>query len=401
MEECQIVVISRQCDVVVVGGGPAGSIVGALLAQKGYDVVLLEKTRHPRLTVGESIIPHFWRYCDAAGASGKIEAEGFVQKAGGTVVWNGIIRQMRFRDFGFTRPALHVERDRMDHLLLEHARSQGVRVCEEVPAVGVEMRDDGATVRYRRAGANEAGAVACRWVVDASGQGAVVAKQLGIRVIDEGFRFMSVWGYFLDSKYVAADGRAYAFDQLLAVPPTTFVSSVGGLGEWGWAWHIPLRASTSVGLVLPMDEMKKVKATERDYEAYFLRKCLEIPNLDRLLEGARYIDGSLRIIRDYSYRPTRLAGPGYFLVGDAAAFVDPIFSVGFVLAMYSAYMAAWAIDHLGPRRTRRGTRRSLPASTARDSRWPARSRCRGTRALGRAPRWRRRPSSSKARLSRN
>jgi flavin-dependent dehydrogenase len=335
--------IPEQCDVVIIGGGPGGSTAAALLSQRGYRVVLLDKVRHPRFTVGESLIPHFWKYTSVTGASSLIRDEQFIQKAGGTVVWNGTIRQIRFRDFGYTNPALHVERDRFDYLLLQHARAQGAQVFEEVAATAVAVRDDGAGVTYRATNDGAGGEIACRFVIDASGQAAVVAKQLGIRVIDESFRFMSVWGYFLDSRYVAADGRAYPFENLRAIPPTTFVTSIGDLGEWGWVWHIPMRESTSIGLVLPIEKMQSVK-TQEGLEAYFLRTCYETPNLNRLLDRARYIPDSLHIIRDYSYRPTQLAGPGFFLVGDAAAFVDPIFSVGVVLAMYSAYLATWAIE---------------------------------------------------------
>jgi flavin-dependent dehydrogenase len=345
--------IPRECDVAVIGGGPAGSLAACLLSQQGYDVVLFEKVKHPRFTVGESIIPHFWRYADAVGASAKIEAEDFIRKAGGTVVWNGVIRQMRFKDFGYERSALHVERDRLDYLLLEHARQHGAKIFENVSVVEVDLAREPVRVTYRPEGEALVGDVSCRFVVDASGQSAVIARQLGLRVVDDGFRFMSIWGYFLDSKYVAADGRAYAFEHVRSVPPTTFVSSVGGPMDWGWAWHIPLRKSTSVGLVLPLDELRRIKAARESYAAYFLRRCYEIPHLDRLLEHARYVEGDLHIIRDYSYRPTQLAGPGFFLTGDAAAFVDPIFSVGFVLALYSAYVAAWAIDRSlrNPRQT--------------------------------------------------
>lgn len=335
--------IPKQCDVVVIGGGPAGSTVGTLLCQKGYHVVLLEKQKHPRATVGESLIPHFWKYAGASGASERIRSEGFIQKSGGTVVWNGAIRQIRFRDFGYPDPALHVERDRFDYLLLEHAREQGVQVFEEVSALMTRLSDDQVRVSYRQMSGDASGEISCRFVIDASGQSAVIAKQLGTRVIDESFRFMSVWGYFSGSKYVATDGRAHAFEHLRSTPPTTFVTSVGELGEWGWAWHIPLRESTSVGLVLPLEKMKVIK-TDEGLEAYFLRKCYDTPYLNRLLEHAKYLTGSMRVIRDYSYRPTQLAGPGYFLIGDAAAFVDPIFSVGVVLGMYSAYLATWAID---------------------------------------------------------
>lgn len=334
--------VPSRCDVVVIGGGPAGSMAATFLAQQGYDVVLFDRECHPRYRVGESVIPHLWKYCDLAGATDQIEAEGFVRKAGGTVAWEGVIRQFAFKDFGHTRPALHVERDRFDYILLQNARAHGAQVFEAVSVAHADLdRDDGATVAYRGMDDETRGAIACRFVVDASGQHAVLARQLGIRVIDEDFRFMSVWGYFTDSKYVGADGRAHPFEALSVVPPTTFVSSIG---RWGWVWHIPLRESTSVGLVLPQAEIKRAKAAGESWEEFFIRTCYEVPHLNRLLEHARLCTGSVRLIRDYSYRPTQLAGPGFFLIGDAAAFVDPIFSVGVCVGMYSAWLAAWAID---------------------------------------------------------
>ncbi len=334
--------IPNKCDVVVIGGGPAGSTIGSMLSQKGYHVVLFDKAKHPRYTVGESLIPHFWKYCEYIGVDKKIEAEGFIQKSGGTVIWNDVIRQMQFKDFGYSRPAYHVERDRFDHILLEHAREQGVQVFEEVAVLKTNLNGAGnSSVVYRPNGEKKSGEISCRFVVDASGQGAVIAKQLGIRQIDEGFRFMSIWGYFKDSKYVAADGKAYDFKYLRSIPPTTFVSNID---RWGWMWHIPQRENTSIGMILPQEKMKEIKSSDEALEQYFLRKCYELPYMKRLLANASYCDGSFHIIRNYSYRPTQLAGPGYFLIGDAAAFVDPIFSIGVVLAMYSAYLASWAID---------------------------------------------------------
>jgi flavin-dependent dehydrogenase len=337
--------LPERCDVVVIGGGPAGSISAALLAQKGYEVVLLEKQRHPRYTVGESLIPHAWKYCDMVGVTPALDRERFVQKTGGTVVWNGVIRQMAFKDFGFARPALHIERDRYDLILLDNARAKGVTVFEEITVLNADFdHREGILVSARPAGDEAMVRVGCRYLVDASGQNAVLAKQLGTRVIDEGFRFMSLWGYFTGSRYVGIGGRVYPFEELHNNPPTTFVCSVDELGEWGWLWHIPLRESTSVGLVMPQRELQKIKSSDEALEAYFLRKCSAVPYLNRLLEAAKYVEGSFHVIRDYSYRNSVLAGPGYFLVGDAAAFVDPIFSVGVVFAMYSAFAAVWAID---------------------------------------------------------
>jgi len=337
------VTLPKSCDVVVIGGGPGGSTAATMLAQKGFDVVLLEKAKFPRYIVGESLIPHFWKYCEATGVDQKIEEEGFIQKAGGTVIWNGVIRQMAFKDFGYERPALHVERDRFDDILLKYARQQGVQVFEQVAALRADV-SEGQTqsVTYRQLQDGHDGEISCRFVIDSSGQNAVIARQRGHRQIDDAFRYMSIWGYFDDSKYVAGDGQAHEFDKLGSIPPTTFVSN---FDQWGWLWHIPLRKNTSVGLVLPKDQLKTIKATEDALETYFLRKCGEIPYLNQLLEQARYCEGSFRVIRDYSFRPTSLTGPGYFLIGDAAAFVDPIFSIGIVLAMYSAYLASWAIEN--------------------------------------------------------
>src|SRR3990172_5129471 len=218
-----IVNIPKRCDVVVIGGGPAVSTTATLLRQKGYSVALFDRAKHPRYKVGESMIPHFWKYCELSGVDQKIDAEGFIQKAGGTVVWNGVIRQMQFKDFGYVRPALHVERDRFDQILLEHARECGTQVYEEVAVLGADFAvGDSVTVNYRRTGEGTCDLIRCCFVVDASGQDAVIARQLGVRVIDDGFRFMSIWGYFKDSKYVAADGRAYPFECLRSVHPTTF-----------------------------------------------------------------------------------------------------------------------------------------------------------------------------------
>lgn len=337
--------VPNNCDVVVIGGGPGGSTVATILAQKGYDVVVFDREKHPRYHVGENLIPHAWKYTDITGASAKILEEGFTRKAGGTVVWNGVIRQMSFQDFGYSKPALHVERDRYDFILLDHARSQGVRVFEMVTVLNANLPvgDEPVQVVYRLPDTGGTGTISCRVVVDASGQSAVLGRQLDVRLIDDGFRFMSIWGYFDGSRYVSSEGRIRPFEDLTTVPPNTFVSSLDGLGDWGWVWHIPLRETTSVGLVVPQREIRTFKGTSA-MEDYFLSMCRRTPYIDYLLSDAIYRKGSLRVIRDYSYRSSKLAGQGYYLLGDAAGFVDPIFSVGVVLAMYSGYVASWAID---------------------------------------------------------
>ena len=335
--------IPNSCDVVVIGGGPAGSTAASFLAKGGYDVVLLDKAKHPRFTVGESVLPHVWRFFDLLGVTPTIEREGFVAKQGGTVVWDGHIRQISFASFGFKRPGLHTERDRLDFLLLDHSKSLGARVYENVVVRDVLFGGDSGDqqVRFRHTADDSDGRIRCRYVIDASGQSAVLSRQLGMRRIDEDFRFVALWGYFKDSKYVAADGRVYPFTRVREIPPTTFVAS---LGEYGWAWHIPMRETTSVGLVIPLTRFKATKQDNEGLETYFLRTLQDVPYLSQLLADSAPVPDGFHVIRDYSYVPGRIAGPGYFIIGDAAAFVDPVFSLGVVLGLYSGYLSAWAID---------------------------------------------------------
>jgi flavin-dependent dehydrogenase len=336
---------SRECDVVVVGGGPAGALAATYLAQRGYQVVLLERQLHPRPSVGESLIPDFWRYCDEAGVSPRLQAEGFVRKAGGTVTWGGRTQRLSFADFGFTRPALHVERDRFDAILLDHARGLGVQVRETVTAEQcLAAGPDGlAAVDWRDAGGGR-GRLTCRNIVDATGQGALVGRQLDLCVADPAMQFVAVWGYFAGADYVAADGSIHPAGDVLAVPPTTYVSSLPLDNGWGWSWHIALRESTSVGLILPLGAFRALRQSKSDTETFYLRTCAAVPVLGRLLRDADFIAGSLNVIRDFSYSTRQPAMPGCYLIGDAAGFVDPIFSIGVVLAMYGARIAAWAID---------------------------------------------------------
>lgn len=333
--------IPISCDVVVIGGGPAGSHASTLLSQRGFDVVLLEKARHPRPTVGESLIPHFWKFTDMSGASPKIEAEGYLDKAGGITVWNGRIHQFSFSTFGYNRPALHVERDEFDHLLLKHSASQGTAVHEEVSVTGVDFACDKPIVHYHdmREESRGAGTVQCRYVVDASGANTVLAKQFKSRQLVSGHRtFLGMWGYFENPNFVAADGRSYGPESVGKIKPVTFISSF----EDGWAWHIQLRKNASIGLIINTGNIKRMGKKEQ--EQYFLKTVRSIPYLCDLLAPATYIENSLTFRPDYSYYATKLAGSNFGCIGDAGAFVDPIFSHGVQAAFYAGSVVAWAAE---------------------------------------------------------
>lgn len=334
--------IPSVCDILVIGGGPAGSSVAALLAQAGIDVVLLEKALHPRPQVGESLIPHFWKYADLTGASPLIENEGFVAKAGGITVWNGKIHRIAFSEFGFTRPALHVERDVFDELLLRHAIASAARVYQQVAVKEADFSSaERPIVHYldkRGAGAVE-GRIACRYVIDASGTGTVLAGQFGSkRLIDTRMRFLSLWGYFRNSRFVGSDGKSHAPADIGTIKPVTFVTSF----EDGWIWHIALRKLTSVGLILHTDRARGMNGSER--EQFFLETCRKTPYIDRLLASADYQEGLYCERPDYSYYSTRLCGENFYMLGDAASFVDPIYSHGVLNAFYNAAMVAMAVQ---------------------------------------------------------
>jgi flavin-dependent dehydrogenase len=331
----------RQADALIVGGGPAGTTAAFGLAKRGYDVLLIDKTHHPRETVGESILPAAWKYFDLLGVSEAIERDGYVKKAGGVVAWGDQITEISFRDFAYDRPGLHAERDALDFLLLENGRRAGVRVCEGLRAESFSQNRSGGTDVVIVDEDRTRSRISCRFLVDATGQAAFVARQRGSRRLDQDFRFVSLWAYFTGSRYVSSGGIIRPFEDIPIHPPTTFVSR---LLNWGWLWHIPMRKVTSVGINVPVDQYRAEVRRHASVEDYFLATCAKAKYLADLLSQSQLTNGSVRVLRDYSYLPDSVAGPGYFVVGDAAGFVDPIFSIGVVMGLYSGHLAAWAID---------------------------------------------------------
>lgn len=337
---CNTASIPNQCDVLVVGGGPAGASVAALLAQQNVDVVVLEKARFPRPQVGESLIPHFWKYADLTGVAPKIEQEGFVAKAGGISVWNGKIHRIAFADFGFKRPALHVERDVFDEILLNHAAECGAQVFQQVAVREVELEKEMPRIHYvdRRGDDVLEGSLCCRYVIDASGAGALLASRFKTkRLIDSSMRFLSLWGYFKNARFMGADGKSHPVSHLGIVKPVTFVSSF----EDGWIWHIALRQTTSVGLVINTERARNMNKLER--EQFFLDTLKKIPYVNGMLAEAEYETGSFNQRPDYSYYSTQICGENFYCIGDAASFVDPIYSHGVLNAFYNAQLVALAV----------------------------------------------------------
>lgn len=333
--------IPARCDVLVIGGGPAGSSAATYLAQAGIDVVLLERAVFPRNQVGESLIPHIWKFTDMMGVSEKIQQQGFLAKAGGITVWDNKIQQIMFSDFGYTRPGLHVERDQFDNLLLEHADSCGAKIFNEIAVKKIDFLDSQwPKVLYsdKRNDSHDKGEILCQYIVDASGPSSMLANQFKAKqTINSQMNFLSLWGYFKNSLFAGVDRQSHPESDLAHFKPVTFVMSF----EQGWIWHIILRGKTSVGIVVPTERTKGMDKRQR--ETFFKHSCTTVPHLSTLLEPAEFIEGSLQYRPDYSYYSEKICGENFYCIGDAAAFVDPIFSHGVQNAFYNAAVASLAI----------------------------------------------------------
>ena len=336
--------IKPQYDVVVVGSGPAGSSAATFLALKGYDVALLEKTAHPRHTVGENLIPHFWRYTDMLGVSQKILDANFIKKGGGMTYWNGDMRGMSFDNFGYERPGLHVERDEFDKLLFDHASSKGVQTFEFTKVTDIIHNDSSSILSYTRTlpGEKEVlGEIKAKYVIDATGQGTLTSKKKKFKQFDDGFRFHSFYSYYPSMNYFSSVDEVCSFNDRYSKRPKTFQKNIGG---WGWVWHIVLKDSVSVGLVVPRENLEQFKAKGDNLMSRFKNTIEDDPILSKLITTTELIDNKMYSIKDYSYTSTQFTDGNTFMIGDAAAFVDPINSAGVSMAFYSGFLSSWFVD---------------------------------------------------------
>jgi FAD-dependent halogenase len=319
-----------QYDVAVIGGGPAGSISAGFLAQAGFRVVLFEKERFPRYHIGESLLSATLPILETLGVMPAIEAAGFVRKPGGTFIWGSDVEPWNFffrEDPGGRPHAFHVLRSQFDHILLQHAASLGVEVREE--HVVREIHYDGVNRIEARAASGERVEAVAPWVIDASGQTALLGRRDELRQFDAFFKNLAVFGYF-----EGAEG--------LAEPVAGNILSAAFAD--GWFWFIPLHdGTTSVGAVI--DAQTFANEAAGDPSALYLRLIARCDEIARRVGQARLVS-PVRVIRDYSYVSSRFHGPGYLLAGDAACFIDPVFSTGVHLASLSGHLAARSVGAL-------------------------------------------------------
>lgn len=316
--------------IVVIGGGPAGSCVSALLARMGLDVVLLERERFPRAHVGESLLPSSIPILENLGVMDEVRAAGFTIKPGATMIW-GTSREpwsWRFSETHASYPhSYQVWRPDFDAILLNNARRAGVDVREGWQATRVAFDAEGAAVGLRcrpvDGSSGEIELPAC-FVVDASGQSGLLARQLEFLEWDDFFRNLAVYAYYKGGE---------------RLPPPDAGNILIESQADGWMWHIPLREGwASVGAVVDAErgqEGIRNLGARRFLEA----QIAAAPYLASLLEHAE-MASDVETVRDWSYRCKSLCGRGYILVGDAGCFIDPLFSSGVHLALTYAALAA-------------------------------------------------------------
>lgn len=320
--------------VLVIGGGPAGSITAALLAQGGARVTLLERETFPRYHIGESISPSCRSIIDLAGAHDKVEARGYTVKEGILLRWgwesDWTVNWPQM--FGDSVRSWQVDRADFDQVLLEHAGSQGVDVRQAAHVTGVAFDGDRAVgARWEHDGHRDGADF--DFVVDASGRAGVLSAQhFRNRRQHDIFRNVAIWSYY--------QGGA-----LLPDTPSGGINVISS--PEGWYWVIPLKDDIySVGFVTHQARFLERKPSYPGLEAMFLDLVAESPTVTELVRGGRQA-GRVRVEQDFSYAAPSYCGPGYFIVGDAACFLDPLLSTGVHLAMYSGMLAATSILAVG------------------------------------------------------
>jgi flavin-dependent dehydrogenase len=318
-------------DVVVIGGGPAGSTCSTLLAQQGVSVQLFEREHFPRFHIGESLIPETYWVLKRLNMLPKMHRSRFVKKYSVQFV-NASGKLSAPFYFWDNKPhecsqTWQVVRSDFDKMMLDNAREHGVDVREGVRVVDVQFeagRAAGVTVQEDDGKRRD---IPARVVVDASGQAGLIQNRLRLRVWDPILNKGAIWTYWKGAyRDTGKDEGA------------TMVLQTAGRN--GWFWYIPLHDNiVSVGVVAPFDYLFKNRA---DYEHTYQQEvgcCVAVK--DRLA-SARRATGCFAT-KDYSYRATRVAGDGWVMIGDAWGFLDPLYSSGVLLALRSGEMAADAI----------------------------------------------------------
>ncbi|MBP8169128.1 MAG: tryptophan 7-halogenase [Azonexus sp.] len=331
MEQQTTGMTPQDCDVLVIGGGPAGTTIAPLLVEKGYRVVLLEKARHPRFHVGESLLPANMPLFERMGIAEEVKAIG-MEKWGAEFIspQHGMAQTFHFADaWDKSQPyAYQVKRAEFDDVLIRNAAKKGVEVHECCKAKAIDFLPDnsGAVIRAQHDDGREQTWKA-RFVVDASGRDTFLANRFQIKHRNPKHNSSAIYGHF--SGAIRHEGQAEGNISIFWF-------------EHGWFWFIPMMNDvTSIGMVTWPYFMKT--RGQRSIEQFLRDGIAMCPPLAERLKMATLVN-EVEATGNFSYVSERNHGANYLLLGDAYAFIDPVFSSGVLLAMNSGVIGADAID---------------------------------------------------------
>ena len=312
-------------DVAIIGGGPAGSTAATLLARAGRTVIVLEREKFPRFHIGESLLPYSMAAFDRLGLREKMDA-AFQPKHGGEISTACGTRSLKFyfKD-GFRlkhHRAYQVMRADFDKMLLDHAAENGAHVLEETTVENPAFDDEGVTLTIRRKSNDAPETVRARYLIDASGRSSVVGSHFKLKQSYTHLQKFSVFAHF----------EGVVLDEGIDRTLTRLIRS-----HDRWFWIIPVTETrTSVGVVMDSATFKKLRQSPEDALEQSLR---EQPVMQMRMRDAARVS-PVYSAGDYSYRNARFTGDRWMLAGDAAGFIDPIFSTGVFLAILSGEQSA-------------------------------------------------------------
>jgi flavin-dependent dehydrogenase len=322
--------VAQDCDVVVIGGGPAGSTAAALLARMGHKVIALEKDRHPRFHIGESLLPMNLPLFERLGVMEKVRGIGVFKPGADFEADN----ERGYNTYAFARAlrnspphAYQVWRQDFDKMLYDHARECGADAREGHEVRQVVQQSSRESLIDVGTDTDETYQIRARYVMDASGRDAFLSSKKKLKRKNDEHQSAAIFGHFLGAERRPGDDAGnisiYRF-------------------EHGWMWMIPLPGGVmSIGAVCRPAYLKQRKGRKVEFLLETLRMNAE---LWQRVERAQLIDNEVRVTGNYSYDSTCMGGPGWVLIGDAFAFLDPVFSSGVYLAMSSAEQAVAVVD---------------------------------------------------------
>jgi flavin-dependent dehydrogenase len=328
-------------DVLVIGGGPAGSTAATLLARQGFSVTLIERERFPRFQIGESLLPYNNDLFDRLGVTDQLQTGDFFPKYGAEFLTGDGKVGYTFRfDRNLSAPydrSFQVKRSEFDALLLKNAEQHGVTVQQETSVTAVDLSEPNRALVKTLTRDGNAGIQEARFVIDASGHGCVIGSRVGEKEDVAGLTKIAIFAHYRNVQ--RSEGRNAGNTVIVVI-------------RNAWFWLIPVSADTmSVGLVVDRDHLK---ACGLSPEQLLEQTIAATPLVAARMAAAERVT-QVYARKDFSYAMKKLAGSNFALIGDAAGFLDPIFSTGVFMAMKSADIVADAAGE----RLRTGSMREL------------------------------------------